>query len=51
MPLARKLKIIPPRKSGSIKLGPEDLAKVATPKGLVHLLRSKNVDVKRQRVL
>jgi len=42
-----KLKAVPPRTKPSSTLKPEDLAQVTTRKGLVQLLRSKHVDVKR----
>lgn len=43
----RKLKAVPLRKKAAARLQPEDLAQVTSRKGLVHLLRSKHVDVKR----
>ena len=42
-----KLKAVPPRTKTSATLKPEDLAQVTTRKGLVQLLRSKQLDVKR----
>ena len=42
-----KLKAVPPRTKTSTTLKPEDLAQVTTRKGLIQLLRSKQVDVKR----
>ena len=42
-----KLRAVPPRKKVSVALQPQDLAQVTTRKGLVQLLRSKHVDVKR----
>ena len=42
-----KLKAVPPPTKTSTTLKPEDLAQVTTRKGLVQLLRSKKVDVKR----
>jgi len=47
MPPERKLKALPPHTKASTTLNPEDLAQVSTRKGLVQLLRSKQVDVKR----
>jgi len=47
MPLDPKLKAVPPRTKTSTTLKPEDLAQVTTRKGLVQLLRSKQVNVKR----
>jgi len=47
MPTERTFKIVPPSPKTSINFQPEDLAQVSTRKGLVQLLRSKQVDVKR----
>jgi polyphosphate kinase 2 len=47
MPPKQTLKAVPPRTKASTTLKPEDLAQVTTRKGLVQLLRSKQVDVKR----
>jgi polyphosphate kinase 2 len=47
MPPERKLKAVPPREKTSATLNPEDFAQVSTRKGLIQLLRSKQVDVKR----
>ncbi len=47
MPPKRKLTIVPQPTKASTTLRPEDLAQVSTRRGLVQLLRSKKVDVKR----
>jgi polyphosphate kinase 2 len=47
MTTERKLKVVPPAPKTSTQLTPEDLAQISTRKGLVQLLRSKQVDVKR----
>ena len=47
MPPKRKLAIVPRPKKVATTLQPEELAQVSTRRGLVQLLRSKQVDVKR----